>query len=343
MPRNRIEKSTIMTIAPKQSNTYDQKDNKQRLLIIAAVVIGVLLLVNAGLLYSYLQKAKLSEQLAEDNAELNEVKASLEKEYDQAMTDLEGLRSDNQELNDLISRQQAELGQQKARIEELLRNKGNLDRARAEVRRLGTLVEQYLAEITQLREQNQLLASQNEQLTAQQRTLQEDLYRERQYNSEITSNRDLLQSQRDELANVRDAQAALVNVYDVEVVGKLQRRQGRRAVLRHNADNINQLEVCFKMRTNDLAGRGEEEFLLRILNPQGETLAVDEAGSGYFTNLATGRQTRYTMKKSATYNPLSASPVCMTWTSAQPFSQGDYIVEIYNKGLLAGQGKLNLR
>ena len=77
MPRNRIEKSTIMTIAPKQSNTYDQKDNKQRLLIIAAVVIGVLLLVNAGLLYSYLQKAKLSEQLAEDNAELNEVKASL--------------------------------------------------------------------------------------------------------------------------------------------------------------------------------------------------------------------------------------------------------------------------
>lgn len=333
-----------MTIAPKQPDSYDQRDNKQRLLIVAAAVIVVLLLVNGGLLYSYLQKAELSEQLAEDKAELTEAKESLEKEYNQAMTDLEGLRSDNQELNDLISRQQAELGQQKARIEELLRNKGNLDLAKAEIRRLGTLVEQYLAEITQLREQNQILTSQNEQLTAQQRALQEDLYRERQYNSEITNNRDLLQNQRDELADVRDAQAALVSVYDVQVVGKLQRRQGRRAVMRHNADNINQIEVCFKMRANELANRGEEEFLLRILNPQGETLAIDDQGSGYFTNLATGRQTRYTMKKSATYNPLSASPVCMTWTSStQTFSQGEYIVEIYNKGLLAGQGRLSLR
>jgi hypothetical protein len=97
------------------------------------------------------------------------------------------------------------------------------------------------------------------------------------------------------------------------------------------------------MRSNELVNRGEEEFLLRILNPQGETLAVDESGSGSFTSLTTGRQTRYTMKKSVTYNPDSASPVCMTWTSTQPFSQGDYTVEIYNKGLLAGQGRLNLR
>lgn len=329
------------------SQAKPQSDNKQRLIAIAAVVIVALLAVNAWLLFKYTQADKAQETLTTQLDESSKAQEELNEKYYEAKAELDAMRTGNSEMNALIEQQQSELKDAKDRIATLIRKGGSLDAARAEISQLKEQVNGYVAELNQLREQNAMLTDENLQLTEQRNLLETDLNSERQTTENLTQERALLVSEREELSSTNNQlsrkvnMASAIKVSGLEVAGQKVRRSGK-SVTRRDAANVEQIEVIFSTTVNEIAEAGTENFYVRILNPQGETLAMDQLGSGVFTNEATGEAMRYTMKQDMDYDQ-SQNTLRFLWAPGQQFSSGNYQVEVYNKGFLVGQTTLNLK
>lgn len=321
--------------------------SRQKLIAIAAVVIVALLAVNAWLLYNYTQANKAQATLTTQLDEANVLQEELNERFYEARDELKSLRSDNEQLNALITAKEAELLEQKDRIASLLRKGGSLDAARAELAKLNQQVDGYLLEVNQLREQNSLLADANLQLTQERDQFSNDLTTQKEANENLNQERALLVSEREQLsANNEDLskkvnQASAIKVTNLKVAGQKIRKSGK-PVTRRDAGNVEQIEVTFQTTVNEIASAGSEEFYIRIINSQGETLALNQLGSGVFTSEATGESMRYTMKDEISYDG-STDALRFKWAPGQAFSPGKYSVEVYNKGFLVGNSEMVLR
>lgn len=328
--------------APKQTD-----QSKQRLIAIAAVIIVALLAVNAWLLFKYTQSNKAQEVATTQLNESEQLKAELEKSYYEALSELEEMRTGNDELNALIEQQKGELKESRDRIDRMLREQGDLRQARKELASMNQQVDGYVAEINQLREQNALLAEENSQLTQERAQLSDNLNMQLEENATLSEERALLVSEREELSSTNEnlsrkvTQASAIKVNNLEVIGEKLRRSGN-PVRRRSADNVERLNICFQTTVNEISEPGREEFIVRIVNPQGETLALDQLGSGVFTNSNTGEAMRYTTKDDVDYNR-NEQQMCVLWNPGQAFQAGNYTVEVYNKGFLAGSTVLQLK
>lgn len=324
----------------------DSGNSRQRLVAITSVIIVALLGVNAFLLINKFKKDRENTELSSQLDEKETLRADLEKQYYDALSQLEQMKGSNEELNSLIESQKDELATQKAKIDQLLANKGSLDKARSEIKKLNGQVEQYLAEINQLRLENQELGDQNRQLSEERQVLTTDLEAQRMTNEQLeaakaalASEKETVEKERTFLAKKVD-RASMISVQSIEVTG-LKRRSDGKSTKKNYADNIDQLQVCFKTTANEVAENGKEVYYIRILSPLGETLAVEELGSGAFT-AASNEQIRFTQSKEFNYNG-TPEQICSVWSPNQPFSKGKYEVEIFNKGYLAGKGSVVLK
>lgn len=328
-------------VPPKPDNS------KQRLIAIAAVVIVALLAVNAWLLYKYTQADKAQTTLTTQLDESSKLQEELNDQYYAARAELEAMRTDNEEMNSLIAQQQEELKDAKDRIAYLIRQGGDASSARSEIAQLKEQANSYLAELNQLREQNALLADENQALAQERTLLQTDLSLQQEANENLNQERALLVSEKEQLTTNNSNlsrkvnQASTIKVTGLEAVGQKMRRSGK-YVTRRDAANVERIAVTFTTMVNEIAEPGTEEFVVRILNPQGETLALDQMGSGVFTNSATGEAMRYTLKDDISYDR-NANTLGFVWNPGQQFAEGNYTIEVYNKGYLAGSTSLRLK
>jgi predicted nucleic acid-binding Zn-ribbon protein len=321
--------------------------SKQRLIAIAAVVVVALLAVNAFLLYN---KFKQDKKITQQNVEIEEGEklfAELEKNYFEALSELESMRTDNEELNSLIEQQQAELKDQKDRIDRIIRSEGDLKRAKSEIRTLKANIQQYIAEIDQLKEENQLLTSQNSELTEDNVELSTNLEQTQEAKTALESDNAVLVSEKERLANENEdlsatvSFASVVKVKNLDVTG-LKIKDNGKPTQKKAARNIDQLKVCFFTTINEVTESGREKFYIRVINPVGETVSIEEMGSGIMTSADTKEQIRYTKVKEYDYNN-DESQLCILWEPNVPFAPGTYQVEVYNKGHMAGASSFTLK
>ena len=328
-------------------STAKSNDSKQKLIAIAAIVIVALLAVNAWLLYKTTQSSKMQASLTTQLDEVNVLQEELNDKYYEAKSELDALKGENETLNSLIEEKEIALKDQKDRIARLLRQGGNLDNARDEIAQLNQQVESYLAELNQLRAQNELLADENIQLSQERDQFSNDLSAQVQTNEVLNEERALLVSQSQQLTNDNNNlsrkvnQASAIKVTNLVANGQKIRRSGN-TVTRRSADNVEQIEVLFETSVNKIASSGNEEFIVRIVNSQGETLSLNALGSGTFTNQETGQPMLYTMKDVILYEQTS-DILRFKWAPGQGFSAGKYIVEVYNKGFMVGETSMVLR
>ncbi|HMQ48013.1 MAG TPA: hypothetical protein PKA00_11515 [Saprospiraceae bacterium] len=322
-------------------------DSQQRLKVAAIVTIAILAILCLVLVVNLVSKNRTAKELTFELSETEQLKADLEKQYYEALSELEEMRGSNEELNALIETQKGELTQQKEKIEALLRDSRNLDKARSELKTLKAQVEQYLAEINQLREENAQLTEQNTYLTDENSNLQTNLDSARYANQELSAAKASLVSVNEQLEQERSVLSKKVNVASVIKVNNLEatglKLKGTgKATEKKYAKNVEQLQVCFTTTANEVAEQGVEVFHVRIINPLGETMAVEGLGSGVFTNNKTGDQVRYTKAKEVDYDQ-KTQDLCIVWAPNQPFQEGNYEIEVYNKGYLAGATTLSLK
>lgn len=338
-----------MTTNSSNSNpsSSSPKPSSNNTIAIAAVIIVALLGLSAFLGVRNFQLNNTKQELTADFEKTEELKVELEKQYYEALSELEEMRGSNDELNTLIEEQQESLKTQKDKIDGLLRDSRNYKAARTEMANLKSQVEQYVAEINQLREENEELLANNSQLTEQNQNLNSDLESERMTSAQLNSERAILVSEKETLENETSRLAKKVNiasvikVEDIDAAGYKLRKSGK-PVKKSNAKNVERIEVRFNTTDNAVTEPGNEIFHVRIINPLGETLALEELGSGIFTNSATGEQIRYTMTAEGDYDG-SAGSLGIKWNPGQTFAKGNYEVEIYNKGYLAGSTSFQLK
>jgi regulator of replication initiation timing len=101
-------------------------------------------------------------------------------------------------------------------------------------------------------------------------------------------------------------------------------------------------EVCFDISQNRIAPQGNKEVYLRVISPEGSTLAVQSLGSGTFKSKEGGEDNLYTVKKTVSYDG-SVKNHCLGWKPNMPFASGKYKAEVYIDGYLAGVGGLILK
>lgn len=310
--------------------------------VIAFFIIAlIILLAVAG--YLFYDRTQLNAKLTSLEQEMiqaERVQTELQIEYEEAIASLDDMRNNNKELEALIDQQKEELKSQKNRINNLIWKENKLKEAQEEIRHIKEMAEQYIADINNLKAQNEALASANVQLTEERDMLSTEVIKVKETAEELMSQNEELETVKEELSKKVDL-ASVIKAGSVEVTGYKQKSNGEFAS-RNAARNIDKLEVCFITERNLVAEKGEEVFYVRIIDPIGETLAIESMGSGVFVNEGTGQATRFTTSGTMQYDN-SAMRGCVGWLPGTGFQKGNYKIEIYNKGYLSASHDFTLK
>lgn len=319
------------------------QSSQQKLLALATVAIIALLGLSAFLIYT---KVKQDQLIKKQSAELiseTQLKAELEKEYYKALSDLEEMRGNNTELNAMIETQKAELKKQKDRIDGLLKSSKELEKAREEISKLRAIV----AEVEKLRQENVALQESNVALSEERDELVIAVQQERVTNEQLSTEKSTLTSEKSKLEEEKQNLTSKVNiassvkVSDITATGYKVRSSGKEADSK-KAKTIDGIKVCFKTTSNVIVSAGQEKFYMRLINPLGEVMAIQDLGSGSIKLGNSNESIQYTQYVELDYSNEPA-PGCINWQPGIPFDTGTYEVEIYNKGFMAGKGSFTLK
>jgi myosin heavy subunit len=321
--------------------------SKNNLAAWAIIAIIALIGLNG---YQWFSNSQLKTQNIRQESELVElekVQAELDQDYNNALESLEDMRGDNKELNNLIESQKTELRSQKDKINNLIWTKRELNKAKEEIANMNSQVAQYVAEVSKLREENQLLAANNSELTQQNATLSTQYQNEQRAKNEIEAARAVLATEKERLArtneelDVKVDMANAIKINFMKVQGYKENDEGKRKK-KSRAKNINVIEVCFTTETNMVTAPGKKEFQIRLIDPVGETVAREDMGSGVLTNKLDNTQVRYTASGIIEYNN-EDTEACIDWNFTDRLPKGIYDVEIYNNGFKVGNGTYKMK
>lgn len=311
-------------------------------LAIGAIVI---LLGLCGFLgYKYAQLKTENTNKYEEILQLQKAQAELDGEYQTALSSLENMKNDNQELNNLIESQKSELKSQKSKISNLIWTKRELDKAQKEIENLSIQTAQYVAEINRIKKRNAELESENTALVAQNETLNTSLQSERSISSELQQTKTRLMTQNQSLSSSNEELSEKVDIASAIKINAINFAGGSieedgSFKSRKREKRMEAFQTCFKTETNIVTPEGEETFMVRIINENGETLSDDE--NAVLTNKLTGELTRYSASGKMMYQN-EDSEGCINWTPPFEIQKGSYTVEVYNKGFRVGSGAFKL-
>ena len=321
--------------------------SKSNTSLIAWLVAIALLAMN---IFQWYSNNQLKSSLAKEESihtDLQKVHTALETSYEDSMANLEEMRGTNDELNELIETQQADLAKQKEKINGLIWTSKELKKAKAEIELMNSTAAGYLAEIRQLKEANEGLTASNQKLFGDNELLTTNLNQSMKDIERLDSTKTVLVSLKEELSSensmladkVDMAEAIKVNAINVE--GFKKKDSGELKATK-KAKNISVIRSCLLTETNMVTASGDETFYIRIINPQGETIAVESAGSGVITNKLTNDEVRYTSSGTVAYDQKDTQ-VCIDFTPNHALSAGLYQIETYNKDYMVGKGSFLLK
>lgn len=322
-----------------------QGSNTSKIILIALLAASVLL--NAFLLSNKYKQTQEIDDKTEQIAELASAQEELEEQYNIAMTDLDEMKSSNDEMNAMIENQKVELTRSKNRINRLLKDSKNLSAAREEINMLIAQRDEYLGQIAALQQENEGLLNANMSLTTEKESLSANLQQKSAIIDEIESEKAVLMSQKSAVESENAELSAKVNIASViktrtiDVSGWKVKNSGV-AKQRRSAKNVDYLQICMDTYENEVANVGNETFFVRVINPAGETMALESLGSGILEKSISAEKVRYTKAAEVTYDQTPVK-TCLDWNPGMAFQSGKYIVEVYNKGFLSGKSTFELK
>ena len=307
-------------------------------------VIIALLGLSAFLGYKLSTVNKKNTANLQEITELTKVQAELDGEYQVALSSLENLKNDNQELNSLIESQKMELKAQKSKINDLIWTKRELDKAKVEMANLNDLTQQYLGQINQMKRENELLASQNQELTQANDVLTTSLQSEREISAELQETRARLVSENESLSSTNSTLSEKVNIASAIKLQEITFQAGSinddgSFRKRSREKKMDVFHTCFVTSTNLVTDAGSEIFHIRVIDENGQTLNEDD--SAVLINKLNGEEVRYSTSGSLNYNNES-SEACIKWAPTFDIQKGQYTVEVYNKGFRVGSDSFKI-
>tara|TARA_Y100000385_G_scaffold235821_1_gene249744 strand:+ start:921 stop:1877 length:957 start_codon:yes stop_codon:yes gene_type:complete len=307
-------------------------------------IIIALLGVSGFLGYKYSKLSTSNNQQFDEIAELQKFQAELDGEYQVALSSLENMKNDNQELNGLIESQKMELKSQKSKINDLIWTKRELDKAKSEMANLNQLTQQYLGQINQMKQENELLVTQNAELTESNTVLTTSLQSEKEVTAQLEVTKTRLMSENQSLnSNNSDLSekvdiASAVKLDEITfLAGSINEDGSFKKRIRKKKMDV--FQTCFVTRANLVTEPGEEIFMVRVIDQNGQTLTGDENAT--VINKLNGEEARYSTSGKMEYSN-EQSKACINWDPSFEIQKGEYTVEVYNKGYKVGTSNFKI-
>ncbi|MBD2701287.1 hypothetical protein IC229_11610 [Spirosoma sp. BT702] len=308
-----------------------QPSNNSRNYLLAALLI--LAALNLLLIYFYYQERQ-------DNKSKDATIAAKTEEVLVAKTKLDSISA---QLDAKI----AEIQKLGGSVDSLMKVKAQLETDKRELRNVTTfdskkydqkirnyqnLLAQKDQEIARLKEENGVLASQNEALTQE----NSGLKAEKQSLSDSVAS---VTTQNQELAEKVTIAAAL-HAENI-VVNALNARGKETDGGTYKAKRIDKLRISVRLAPNGLAKQEEKQMYLRILDPNGATIADMATGSGEFTY--GGQGMIYTATQRFNFDNSRQQVDFIFGRGGQRFNEGRHVVEIYCEGFRIGEGEFTVK
>lgn len=320
--------------------------------------IGGLLLLFLLSSYLFYQNQSLKKQHTEKVETLEGEKRDLQNQYNQIVQQLDSVKTVSSDLNSQLSDSQSKLEQQKNEIERILKNskanKSELSKARDMLATLRVDVDGYRRQIDQLMNKNAQLSGENQNLSSKNQQLSSTVKQKGDSLTQVSAQATQLAEERAKLTQEREAltqektklsskvnRAETMQAINITATGIRNRRNGKE-VNTTNDKRVQKLKICFDILPNAIAAEGKKEIMLRIISPEGSTLAVQDLGSGTFKSTETGETIQYTTKANIDYTKEQQN-YCMYWEQNSNFAEGTYTCELYNNGFLIGTNAVKLK
>ncbi len=306
---------------------------------IHALYIVLILLLLGGLVFTNVKLKKSTETIRVTSTELSaseKLREELENEYQEALNDLENIRIEKLGIDSLLNEREKELLTKKNQIAELIKsgqtNKADLEKARAMIKELNRERIIFQSKIDSLVSINEQLNIEKVALTAERDELTEKI-------THVQTEKEQVEEENVALKSTVD-KAKILSTSSIQIIPVKSKKDKDREVKK--IKQADALKICFDLLANRVAPEGETELSIRIINPNGETIQINELGSGRLTEATTGNQIPFTYVIRPTYQNKTKT-VCSIWNQAYNFAAGRYSVEIYQQGLLIGQESFDFK
>lgn len=290
--------------------------------------IAALVLLNGIAFYLFFSEQTHSEDLTGQKTALQEDFRMLSDTLEVRNTEIEAFTGRNAELDKTLAAKQQETDLQKQKIERLLK-KGKLNQA--ELSKLRDLVAEYKASISQMGEQIAVLTQENQQLHAQNGKLTNDLTVEKQATAQLTAQNQYL--------GKKVEVGSLLPVAKLDVEGVKTRYNGKEMAVKR-AKAVANLRIAFETGENKVLDPGPVSVYVRIINPKGETIAIEDQGSGSLQPAEAAEPVLYTKRADFDYDQTNKT-VIVYWDK-NVNEPGIYKVELYQAGHVIAQGEVKL-
>ena len=282
------------------------------------VFLVVAFILMAVLLYFFVQNKGLKEEVETTQAELNSTVLQLDSigsELDQKILEITRLGGDV----DTLLLVKAELEAEKKK---LLTGRSSNRRAISDLKDKVDGYQELLVikdqEIKVLKEQNEVLFTENTTLKVEKNQLSDSI-------NSIAENRDQLSEQ---VAIASTLKVTGMKIFAVNSKGKERENEFRN---RH----VENLRIEFIVNENRVAPIEGKGLLVRVIAPDNNVLFDVTRGSGSFN--FEGREMFYTAKKEILYDR-SSQKVALLYNKGSEYALGKHTVEVYTDDYMMGRG-----
>lgn len=299
----------------------EQKSNRTMLLIILIILLAA---VN---IYLYVKLSNKKEEVKQQTEIINMDSlriADLNVKYNSALSDIESLKGQNNSLDSLLTLKATQINNMKSALDAAKKAKKISDEEyAAKVAELQNLINDLKGQITTLEKEKNILVAQKDSIG-------------RDLDIKVGENMQLKKENK-----VFKTEAGLLKAQNIEAIGSFSKKNGKE-ITTNKAKNSERIKVCFDVDESKSSDAGSKTFYLRIISPEGVTLAVQSLGSGVITLSKSGEQVQYTITKEIEYTQQKQN-VCIYWKQNTPLPKGNYTAEIYQDGYKVGSKDFTLK
>lgn len=309
------------------------KDKRTKTYLI--IIIGVLFVINFALLYNLISKDKILVTTENKLEDTTAEKQQLDKMLDETETLLLEYKGKNTQLDSIIDVKNDEIAIKVAQIRKMLSQgnitKAQLEDAKIEMSKLRAKIASATHMIDSLSKENMDLKIANSTLTDENSTVKEEVETQKSINSSLTDQNKKLGEKVKVASRLK---ATNIKTEGIMIKGSKEKEKSR-------LSKIDRVKVQFNIDKNEIADAGQKLVYLRLIGPNGSTVANQNAGSGAFD--VAGESILYTSKASVNFNNIEGSFVVIYFDKIPGMSTGNYRALLYCDEWMIGEGSLKLK
>ena len=288
-----------------------------------------LALINAVTLYFMFSEKKEKHEVIAQKDTLEQDYKNVSDSLDSKRDEIGKLRGQNADMDKQITEKQAMIDKEKSDLDSLYTSNkltaGELNRVRRVITTYEVSIANLQKKVAEYEVKTQVLTQKTEQLST-------DLNCEKETTSQLTEQNQGLSKKVDE--------GSFLQIARVDVEG-IKKKHDVKEVPVTKVKATESLKISFETGVNKVLDPGKVSLYVRIINPRGETIAINGQGSGVIPATAENAKPIEYTKKEDIYWTQSNKKVVMYW-NRYITDPGLYKVEVYQSGKVVGHGAVHL-